>query len=33
MEKRRLGNSSLEASAIGLECMGLSYGCGEYAAG
>jgi len=28
MQKRRLGNSNLEVSALGLGCMGLSYGYG-----
>jgi aryl-alcohol dehydrogenase-like predicted oxidoreductase len=31
MDKRRLGNSSLEVSAIGLGCMGLSFGYGPAA--
>ena len=28
MQKRRLGNSNLEVSALGLGCMGLSFGFG-----
>ena len=28
MKKRRLGNSNLEVSALGLGCMGLSFGYG-----
>ena len=28
MQKRKLGNSNLEVSAIGIGCMGLSYGYG-----
>ena len=28
MQKRKLGNSGLEVSALGLGCMGLSYGYG-----
>jgi aryl-alcohol dehydrogenase-like predicted oxidoreductase len=28
LQKRRLGNSNLEVSAIGLGCMGLSFGYG-----
>jgi aryl-alcohol dehydrogenase-like predicted oxidoreductase len=29
MQKRKLGNSNLEASAIGLGCMGMSFGYGQ----
>ena len=28
MQKRKLGNSDLEVSALGLGCMGLSFGYG-----
>jgi len=28
MQERKLGNSNLEVSALGLGCMGLSYGYG-----
>ncbi len=28
MQKRKLGNSSLEVSALGLGCMGMSHGYG-----
>lgn len=29
MQKRRLGRSTLEVSALGLGCMGLSHGYGQ----
>ena len=29
MQKRELGRSGLEVSAVGLGCMGLSFGLGE----
>jgi aryl-alcohol dehydrogenase-like predicted oxidoreductase len=28
MQKRKLGNSNLEVSALGMGCMGLSFGSG-----
>ncbi len=28
MQKRKLGNSNLEVSAVGLGCMGMSFGYG-----
>jgi aryl-alcohol dehydrogenase-like predicted oxidoreductase len=28
MQTRKLGNSNPEVSALGLDCMGLSFGCG-----
>ena len=31
MQKRRLGNSKLEVSAVGLGCMGMSFGYGPAA--
>jgi len=29
MQKRKLGNSGLEVSALGLGCMGMSFGYGQ----
>jgi len=29
LQKRQLGNSGLEVSALGLGCMGLSFGYGQ----
>jgi len=29
MQKRKLGNSNLEVSALGLGCMGMSFGYGS----
>ena len=31
MQKRKLGNSNLEVSSLGLGCMGMSYGYGPAA--
>jgi aryl-alcohol dehydrogenase-like predicted oxidoreductase len=31
MQKRKLGNSNLEVSAIGLDCIGMSFGYGPAA--
>jgi aryl-alcohol dehydrogenase-like predicted oxidoreductase len=31
MQKRKLGNSNLEVSALGLGCMGMSAGYGPFA--
>lgn len=31
MQKRKLGNSGLEVSALGLGCMGMSFGYGPAA--
>jgi aryl-alcohol dehydrogenase-like predicted oxidoreductase len=30
MKKRQLGNSGLEISALGMGCMNLSFGTGQY---